>query len=105
MLGVATSARVAQFPDAPTIAESGVPGFEAKQWFGLFAPSGTPREIVDKINAAVRRIFAEPSFRSALLDKYVGEAMVSSPEELAQLIKSERETWRQVIRDANLKGD
>ena len=68
-----------------------MPDFEAKQWFGMFSPSETPRDIVDKINAEVQHIFADPSFRSALLDKCVGEAMVGSPEELAALIRSERE--------------
>ena len=53
----------------------------------------------------VQRIVADPSFRSALLDKYVGEALVVSPEELAALIRSEREIWGKVIREANLKGD
>ena len=105
VFGVASAVRLEQFPHARTIAESGVPGFEAKQWFGLFAPSGTPREIVDKINAEVRRIFADTSFVRPFSTNMSRELMVGSPEELALLIRSEREIWGKVIRDANLKGD
>ena len=105
VLGVATPARVGLFPEAPTISESGVPGFEAKQWFGLFAPRNTPREIVDKINGEVRRIFSNPAFRDLFLDQYVGQPILSTPEELRNMIKSEREKWGKVIRDANIKID
>src|SRR5205807_2968738 len=62
LLAVGASKRMALLPEAPTVAESGLPGFEAVSWFGLFAPAGTPRPVVDKINGEVRRVFADPDF-------------------------------------------
>jgi tripartite-type tricarboxylate transporter receptor subunit TctC len=103
ILGVATSQRVAQFPDTPTFSESGVPGFEAVQWFGLFAPKGTPREIVEKLNGEVKSIIADPKFGETVLGPSVAEPRTSSPEQFVAFIKSEREKWGEVIRDAKIE--
>jgi len=105
VLGVGTRERVASFPDAPTFYESELPGLEANAWFGFYAPRGTARDIVSKINAEARRIVATPAFRERVLAQYFGEPMTSSPEEFAHFIKLEYEKWAKVIRAANIKAE
>ena len=63
MLAIGSPKRLPDYPDLPTVAEGGLPGFEAKSWFGLFATGGTPRHVVAKINADVRKIIESPEFR------------------------------------------
>src|SRR5439155_21037238 len=63
VLGFGSTARLPQYPDVPTLAESGLPGYEAGSWYGLAAPRGTPPEIVAKLNAETQRIFNDPAFR------------------------------------------
>ena len=102
-LAIASSRRLARFPEVPTVAESGVPGFEAQSWFGLFAPRATPREIVGKINAEVQRIFNEPEYRERVLVPNTLESLVSSSETYEALIKKDTEKWGRVIGAAKLK--
>jgi len=104
-LGVGSSRRSAQFPDVPTIAEAGVPGFDAVTWFGLFAPRGTPPDIVAKINADVQRVLAEPSFQEKFLAPNFFEPIKGSPEQFAEFIKKEQAKWSKVIKDAKLSVD
>jgi tripartite-type tricarboxylate transporter receptor subunit TctC len=103
VLAIASSRRLARFPEVPTVAESGVPGFEAQSWFGLFAPRATPREIVGKINAEVQRIFNEPEYRERVLVPNTLESLVSSSESYEALIKKDTEKWGRVIGAAKLK--
>src|SRR2546423_11382889 len=98
VLGVGGTQRSPQLPNAPTVAES-VPGYEANAWFGLAAPGGTPREVVMKINADVRKILAEPAFQQRIMTPQMFESMASAPEEFAQFIKSEIPRWAKVIRE------
>ena len=98
VLGVGGTQRSPQLPNAPTVAES-VPGYEANTWFGLAAPGGTPREVVMKINADVRKILAEPAFQQRIMTPQMFESMASAPEEFAQFIKSEIPRWAKVIRE------
>src|SRR5438477_4150067 len=98
VLGVGGTQRSPQLPNAPTVAES-VPGYEANTWFGLAAPGGTPREVVMKINADVRKILAEPAFQQRIMAPQMFESMASSPEEFAQYIKTEIPRWAKVIRE------
>src|SRR5215468_3685171 len=105
LLAVGAARRMPLLPEAPTVAESGLPGFEAVSWFGLFAPAGTPRPIVDKVNAEVRRIFADAEFRQNFLDRQYFESIVGTPEDLAAYLKSEEHKWGKVIRDAKLKPE
>lgn len=100
-LGVGSRERLAQFPELPTIAET-LPGFTALVWFGLFAPNGTPREIVVKINTAVQRILADRGFRDRFLTPNLYEPMPGSPEQFANDIRRDSERWQKVIRDAKL---
>ena len=102
-LAVGSKGRLPRLPDVPTIAESGVPGFEAVSWFGIFAPSGTPAAIVDQLNALTQRVLGEPVFRSAVLDPQYFEPMPGSPQEFSEFIKADAEKWQRVIRLANVK--
>ena len=92
-----------QLPDVPTVAESGLAGFEAVSWFGLFAPGGTPQEIVNKINAEVKKIFSDPDFRQKFLEPQFMEPMMSSPEEFAEYVRTDLQKWSRVMRAANVK--
>ena len=83
--------------------ESGLPGYEATAWFGLFGPAGMPREIVMKLDKEVIRIFNDPAFRARFLDPQMFESMAVPPEELAAFIKTERNKWAKVIAEANIK--
>jgi tripartite-type tricarboxylate transporter receptor subunit TctC len=105
LIAVGAAQRMPLLPEAPTVAESGLGGYEAVSWFGLLAPAGTPRAIVDKVNGEVRRIFADPEFRKSFLDRQYFQSIVGSPEELAAYLKSEEQKWSKVIRDAKVKAE
>jgi tripartite-type tricarboxylate transporter receptor subunit TctC len=102
MLAVGSPARVAQLPDTPTVAESGLPGYEASTWFGLAAPGGTPRDVVMKINADVHKVLADPAFRAKFMTAQMFESMASSPEEFAQFLRNETQAWAKIIREQKL---
>jgi tripartite-type tricarboxylate transporter receptor subunit TctC len=103
MIAIGSKARMPQLPDVPTVAESGLAGFEAVSWFGLFAPGGTPQEIVNKINAEVKKIFSDPDFRQKFLEPQFMEPMMSSPEEFAEYVRTDLQKWSRVMRAANVK--
>jgi tripartite-type tricarboxylate transporter receptor subunit TctC len=105
LLAVGTNKRLARFPDIPTVAEGGLPGFEAVSWFGLFAPRETPHDIVAQVNADVRRVFEDAEFRAKFLDPNMFEPMTSSPEQFSAFIKSDAQKWRDVINIAKVKLD
>jgi tripartite-type tricarboxylate transporter receptor subunit TctC len=103
MIGVGSDRRSNEFPDVPTISESGVPGFEAKSWFGLVAPAGTPAEIIKKINEDVIKVISDPAFAQQYLAAQGLEPITGTPEEFAAFIRAERKKWGKVVRDANIK--
>jgi tripartite-type tricarboxylate transporter receptor subunit TctC len=105
VLGFGSTARIPQYPDVPTLAESGVPGYEAGSWYGLFSPAGTPRAIVDKLNAETQRIFNEAQFRERVLAPSFIYSIVSSPEDFSARIRADSAKWGKVIRDANIKAE
>jgi tripartite-type tricarboxylate transporter receptor subunit TctC len=96
---IATSGlqRLNSAPEVPTIAEQGYPGFEAVVWWAVLAPAGTPTEIVEKINAALKTSLAHPEVgrRLAVID---GVVKVSSPKEFDTFLRSEIETWRRLLK-------
>ena len=102
-LGFGSSTRLAQYPDVPTLAESGLPGYEAGSWYGLAAPKGTPAGIIDMLNAQTRRIFDDPTFRDRFLAPSFIFSIVSSPQAFAERIRLESAKWGQIIRDAGVK--
>lgn len=103
MIGVGGDRRSSEFPDVPTISESGVPGFEAKSWFGLVAPAGTPLEIIRKINHDVSKVISDPAFAEKYLAAQGLEPIMGTPEQFAAFIRSETERWGKIVRDANIK--
>jgi tripartite-type tricarboxylate transporter receptor subunit TctC len=103
MIGVGSDHRSREFPDVPTISESGAPGFEAKSWFGLAAPAGTPADIIKKINKDVAKVLSDPAFAEKYLAAQGLESIVSSPEQFVTFIRDETVKWGKVVRDANIK--
>jgi tripartite-type tricarboxylate transporter receptor subunit TctC len=105
VLGFGSTARIPQFPGVPTLAESGLPGYEAGSWYGLLAPKNTPSEIVTRINVETRRVFDDPQFREKALAPSFIYSITSTPEEFATRIRRDSDIWGRVVRDANLKAD
>jgi len=102
IFGVGSGKRMPLAPDIPTVAENGLPGYEATTWFGLFATAGTPQPIVTKINAEVAKTLADPQFREKFLAPQMFEPMASSPEEFADYIKAQTRKWAKVIHEQKL---
>ena len=100
-IAVGAAKRMELLPEMPTVAESGVPGYEAVSWFGLFGPPGMPADVVAKLNAEVRRIFADPELHKTM-DREYFTPIVGSPEDLAARIKADEPKWRKVIQNAGL---
>jgi tripartite-type tricarboxylate transporter receptor subunit TctC len=103
VLGFGSTTRLPQFPDVPTIAESGLPGYEAGSWYALAAPKGTPRDIVGKLNAETQRIFNDAQFREKILAPSFIYSIASPPEGFADRIRLETVKWGKIIREANVK--
>jgi tripartite-type tricarboxylate transporter receptor subunit TctC len=103
-LGVSSLKRSSITPDVPTIAESGYPGYEAMVWFGLFAPAGTPPDVVRKVNEDVARALNTPKMREILASQGL-EVVASSPADFANRVGSEISKWRKVIQEAGIKLD
>ena len=101
-LAVTSPKRLKNLPDVPTIAESGYPGFEAATWSGLVAPRGTPKAIVDRLNAEANRALKNPEML-AKLDADGSEPLGGSPQRFADFLKAEHAKWGAIIRDAGIK--
>jgi len=102
-LAVGSATRSPAAPDVPTVAESGVPGFEYVTWYGLFAPSGTPRAIVARLNEAVVKSLRLPQLDQQLRAQG-SEPRPTSPEELGKFMKAEHARWARVIKATGLAG-
>jgi tripartite-type tricarboxylate transporter receptor subunit TctC len=96
-LAVTSGARAAALPDLPTLAESGLPGFEASSWFGVLAPAGTPRDIVAKLNGAIAGWLASPEAKEKLLAQGA-IAAGGTPEDFARHIGAETSKWAKVVK-------
>ena len=104
MLAVLSPARTAIFPDTPTIAESGFPGFEASVWYGLVAPVATPKVIVTRLHAEVQKALQTREVRERMT-AVGGEVVPATPEQFGALIRSERLRYEKLVRDAQIKPD
>ncbi|TMG84630.1 MAG: tripartite tricarboxylate transporter substrate binding protein [Betaproteobacteria bacterium] len=102
LLAVSSPRRVGAIPDVPTIAESGLPGFETGSWQGVVAPPGTPREIVARLNAEIGRILAMPEMRDKLGNQGA-DVRTNSPDEFAAFIRTEKDRWAKVVKEADVK--
>jgi tripartite-type tricarboxylate transporter receptor subunit TctC len=105
IFGIGSPKRLAPAADIPTVAESGLPGYEAATWFGLFATAGTPREVVLKLNAEVQKILSDSGFREKFLAPQMFEPMASTPEAFADYIKAQTQKWAKVIHEQKLSID
>ena len=103
-LGVTTARRSPAAPDIPTLAESGVPGFDYSTWYALFAPAGTPRSVVDKLNETARSVLARDDVRQRL-DSQGVDAATSTPAELGSYLRSETAKWGKVVRATGAKAE
>jgi tripartite-type tricarboxylate transporter receptor subunit TctC len=101
-LAVTAKKRIQAAPDVPTFEEAGLPGYEAVGWFGAVAPAGTPREIVNRLNAEIRNALSAPDVQERALSAGA-EPAPSSPEEFAAYIREETKKWGQVVRNAGIK--
>ena len=103
MIGVGSNHRSSEFPDVPTISESGAPGFEAKSWFGLVAPAGTPPDVIRKINQDVTKVISDRAFAEKFLAAQGLEPITGTPEQFAAFIRAETVRWGKVVKDADVK--
>jgi tripartite-type tricarboxylate transporter receptor subunit TctC len=103
-LGVSTDKRDAQFPEIATIAESGVPGYDMRSWYGVLATASTPQPVLEKLQAELVRILALPDVRSIYLAGGL-HAASSSPAEFAAYIKSEHEKWARVVKATGMRAE
>jgi tripartite-type tricarboxylate transporter receptor subunit TctC len=103
-IAVTSAKRSPALPDVPTIAEAGVPGFEAASWFGLFAPAKTPRPVVERLNAEVRKALADPEVQKRFAE-IGGEIRLYTPEEFGAFVKGELERWAPVVKASGAKVD
>jgi tripartite-type tricarboxylate transporter receptor subunit TctC len=103
MIGVGSNHRSSEFPDVPTLSESGAPGFEAKSWFGLVAPAGTPPDVIKKINQDVTRVISDHAFAEKYLAAQGLESITGTPEQFAAFVRAETVRWGKIVKDADVK--
>ena len=103
-LAVTTAQRVNSLPALPTIAESGLPGYEASAWYALFAPARTPKPIIDKVQADVVRALKSPDVRERLAFETI-QTVGSTSAELAEFLKREIPKWGAIVRESGAKVD
>jgi tripartite-type tricarboxylate transporter receptor subunit TctC len=101
-IAVTSLERYDRIPDVPTLAESGYPGFQAIQWFGVAAPAGTPREVIEKLSAAILRAVEQPEVRARFASLGI-QPMPMGPEKFAEHLKSESRIFAEVIRVTGIK--
>ena len=101
-LGTTGAKRSALTPDVPTVAEAGVPGYEATIWLGVMAPAGTPKDIVDKLNAGINKVIARPDVKEAWA-KQGAVPMAMTPAEFDKYLQSDIEKWANVVKSAGIK--
>ncbi|MBO9677368.1 MAG: tripartite tricarboxylate transporter substrate binding protein [Acidovorax sp.] len=103
-LAVTTAKRSPELPDVPTIAEAGVPGYEATSWFGLFAPAGTPTPVVAQLNKAIVKVLNLPDVKKKIAEQG-GEVVAETPEQFAAFIQRESVKWGKVVKESGASVD
>jgi tripartite-type tricarboxylate transporter receptor subunit TctC len=103
-LAVTTARRSPALPDVPTVAESGVPGYEATAWFGVMAPGGTPKPIVDRLSAEIQTMVKKPEVRAKLAEQGA-EPVGDTPDEFRTFVVAELDKWAKVVKAAGAKVD
>jgi tripartite-type tricarboxylate transporter receptor subunit TctC len=102
LLAVTSAKRTKALPDAPTVAESGVPGYQAEVWFGVFAPAQTPRPVVERLHREFSAALAEPDIR-AKFDAAGMDVVGSGPEVFGRYLQEEVTKWSDIVRRADVK--
>ena len=103
-LAISGPQRVAALPDVPTVAESGVPGYSALQWYGVLAPAGTPQPVIDKLQAAIAEALRMPDVRERLAQDGA-EPIGGTSADFATLIRSDLEKWSRIAKAANIQAE
>jgi tripartite-type tricarboxylate transporter receptor subunit TctC len=103
LIAAATPKRISRLPDLPTVAESGVPNYEAGTWFALAGPAGMPRDVTYAIYNEVKKVLNEPAFKERYIDKQWFEVVANTPDEFAEFLKSDYERWEKLIRLSHVK--
>lgn len=104
VLGTSAAKRSSVLPDVPTIAEAGVPGYESTIWLGIMAPAGTPKAIVDKLNAEINKVITRADVKEAW-DKQGAVPLVMTPAEFEKYLRADIDKWAQVVKTAGLKAE
>jgi tripartite-type tricarboxylate transporter receptor subunit TctC len=104
LFAVTSPNRLESLPDIPTLSEAGVPGYEVSIWFGVVAPAGTPRPIVDRLSREIAGIVKQPAFRAKFLEGGI-IPVSSTPEEFAATIQKDIQKWPKVLRDAGVQPE
>ena len=103
-IAISTAKRSPELPDVPTIAEAGVPGYEAMSWFGLFAPAATPKPVLDKLSTALSKVLANPEVQKKI-SAQGGETVNETPAQFAAFIRSETTKWGKVVKESGATVD
>lgn len=103
-LAVTTAKRSPELPNVPTIAEAGVPGYEATSWFGMFAPAGTPAPVLAKLNAAIVKVLGQPDVKKKI-NEQGAEVYSETPEQFAAFIQAESVKWGKVVKESGASLD
>ena len=98
-IAVTTAKRSPELPDVPTIAEAGVPGYEATSWFGLWSVAGTPQPVLDKLHASLTKVLKDPAVSKKIADQG-GEVVIETPAQFDAFIKSEAAKWGKVVKES-----
>jgi tripartite-type tricarboxylate transporter receptor subunit TctC len=104
-LAVTGDKRSGVMPDVPTLAEQGLPGFSAYAWWGILAPAGTPKPVLDKFHAELVKALGQPDLRKQLTETLGMDLVVSSPEALQKFVAGEINRWGKVVRENNVRAD
>ncbi|HEY6239833.1 MAG TPA: tripartite tricarboxylate transporter substrate binding protein [Burkholderiales bacterium] len=105
VLGVSSAKRVPEYPDVPTLAEAGVPGYEVITWYGVFAPGGTAPAIVGRLHTEIAKAMDAPDTRARLAEAGADGTVTRSPEEFAAMVRADTARYAKIIKDAGLKID
>ena len=104
-LAVTSASRSGAAPEMPTLAEQGLPGYEAYTWSGIFAPAGTPPDTVARLNAAVREAVADPALRRRFAEIGAELAAPAAPEALGTFVRAEIAKWSQVVASSGMRAE
>ena len=103
-IAVTTAKRSPELPNVPTIAEAGVPGYEATSWFGMFAPAGTPKPVLDKLHAALIKVLNQADVKKKIAEQG-GDVVAETPDQFAAFIKAESVKWGKVVKESGATAD